>query len=246
MRKIISRIGRIGIILAVTLVSIVLSVLICFSILALYDAGEETYHIVAVNSVLAPLLIAPLVTWYLIGLLLKLNELEQKQRDLATYDDLTGTMNRRAFFENFHTLKKIAERQHSHLTLAYIDIDDFKAINDKYGHVVGDAVLQSFAKTLTESARGSDIIARIGGEEFAMLLPDTDIQGAYSILERIRTQISARALTIDEHTINLSISIGLTHYQKETELVVEQLIKQADQALYQAKSEGKNCIVQYA
>lgn len=246
MRKIISRIGRIGIILAVTLVSIVLSVLICFSILALYDAGEETYHIVAVNSVLAPLLIAPLVTWYLIGLLLKLNELEQKQRDLATYDDLTGTMNRRAFFENFHTLKKIAERQHSHLTLAYIDIDDFKAINDKYGHVVGDAVLQSFAKTLIESARGSDIIARIGGEEFAMLLPDTDIQGAYSILERIRTQISARALTIDEHTINLSISIGLTHYQKETELVVEQLIKQADQALYQAKSEGKNCIVQYA
>lgn len=246
MRKIISRIGRIGIILAVTLVSIVLSVLICFSILALYDAGKETYHIVAVNSVVAPLLIAPLVTWYLIGLLLKLNELEQKQRDLATYDDLTGTMNRRAFFENFHTLKKIAERQRSHLTLAYIDIDDFKAINDKYGHVAGDAVLQSFATTLKESARGSDIIARIGGEEFAMLLPDTDIQGAYSILERIRAQISARALTIDEHSINLSISIGLTHYQKETELVVEQLIKQADQALYQAKSEGKNCIVQYA
>ncbi len=246
MRKIISRIGRIGIILAVTLVSIVLSVLICFSILALYDAGKETYHIVAVNSVVAPLLIAPLVTWYLIGLLLKLNELEQKQRDLATYDDLTGTMNRRAFFENFHTLQKIAERQRSHLTLAYIDIDDFKAINDKYGHVAGDAVLQSFATTLKESARGSDIIARIGGEEFAMLLPDTDIQGAYSILERIRAQISARALTIDEHSINLSISIGLTHYQKETELVVEQLIKQADQALYQAKSEGKNCIVQYA
>ncbi|MGH1461946.1 MAG: GGDEF domain-containing protein [Neptuniibacter sp.] len=246
MRKIISRIGRIGIILAVTLMSIVLSVLICITILALYGASEETHQVVAVVSIVAPALIAPLVTWYLIGLLLKLNELEQKQRDLATYDDLTGTMNRRAFFENFHTLKKIAERQRSHLTLAYIDIDDFKAINDKYGHVAGDAVLQSFATTLKESARGSDIIARIGGEEFAMLLPDTDIQGAYSILERIRAQISARALTIDEHSINLSISIGLTHYQKETELVVEQLIKQADQALYQAKSEGKNCIVQYA
>jgi len=246
MRKIISKIGRIGIILAVTVISIVLSVLISFCVMVLTGASEETYKIAYIISILCPALVAPLVTWYLIGLLLKLNKLEQKQRELATYDDLTGTMNRRAFFENFHTLKKIAERQRSHLTLAYIDIDDFKAINDRYGHVVGDAVLKSFAGTLKESARGSDIIARIGGEEFAVLLPDTDIQGAYSILERIRTQISARALTIDEHTINLSISIGLTHYQKETELVVEQLIKQADQALYQAKSEGKNCIVQYA
>jgi diguanylate cyclase (GGDEF)-like protein len=130
--------------------------------------------------------------------------------------------------------------------LAYIDIDDFKTINDTYGHVIGDEVLKSFANTLKGSARGSDIIGRIGGEEFAILLPETDIQGAYAILERLRTQICSKTLRIEEHAINLSISVGLSHSRKENEFAVEQLIKQADKALYQAKSEGKNCIVQYA
>ncbi|MGB0203976.1 MAG: GGDEF domain-containing protein [Neptuniibacter sp.] len=246
MRDIITRMGRLGVSLAVTIVSVVLSVLITMVVLWVTDSGPQTYKIALFISILCPALIAPMVTWYLIGLLIKLHELEEKQRELATYDELTGTMNRRTFFESFNTLKKIADRNHSHLTLAYIDIDDFKAINDTYGHMVGDEVLRSFADTLKEGARGSDIIARMGGEEFAILLPDTDIQGAYAILERLRTQICTKTLRIEEHAINLSISVGLSHSQKEKELAVEQLIKQADQALYQAKSEGKNCIVQYA
>jgi diguanylate cyclase (GGDEF)-like protein len=232
--------------LAVTIVSIVLSVFITMGVLFVTDASPETYEIALIISILCPTLIAPLVTWYLISLLIKLHQLEEKQRELATYDELTGAMNRRTFFENFNTLKKIANRNHSNLTLAYIDIDDFKTINDTYGHVIGDEVLKSFANTLKGSARGSDIIGRIGGEEFAILLPETDIQGAYAILERLRTQICSKTLRIEEHAINLSISVGLSHSRKENEFAVEQLIKQADKALYQAKSEGKNCIVQYA
>lgn len=232
--------------LIVTLVSVVLSVLITMGVLFVTDSSPETFQISLFISFLCPALIAPLVTWYLIGLLIKLNQLEEKQRALATYDELTGAMNRRTFFESFDTLQKIADRNHGDLTLAYIDIDDFKAINDTYGHIVGDEALKSFVNTLREGARSSDIIARIGGEEFAILLPDTDIQGAYTILERLRTQICTKTLSIEGHAINLSISVGLSYSRKEKELAVEQLIKQADQALYQAKSEGKNCIVQYA
>lgn len=246
MTRIITKVGQIGVSLAVTIVSVVLSVLITFGILKLAGASEETYQIATIISVVCPALIAPLVTWYLVKLLIKINDLEQKQRRLATYDELTGVMTRRAFFENFETLKKIADRNKSNLTLAYIDIDDFKPINDNFGHAAGDKALESFSNVLKRGVRNSDIIARIGGEEFAILLPDTDITGAYTILERLRQMVASEPLKIEGDKINLSISIGLTHNPKGRELMVDQLVQQADKALYQAKSEGKNCIVQYA
>lgn len=246
MKSIITKVGQLGVSLAVTVVSIVLSVLITFGVLGLTDAGEETFQIAFIISILCPALIAPLVTWYLVKLLIKINELEQKQRRLATYDELTGVMTRRAFFENFDTLKKIADRNKSDLTLAYIDIDDFKPINDNYGHTAGDKALEAFSDILKRGVRNSDVVARIGGEEFAILLPDTDVTGAYTILERLRQMVASEQLEIGGDKINLSVSIGLTHNQKGHELLVDQLVQQADKALYQAKSEGKNCIVQYA
>lgn len=246
MRSIISKVGPIGVSFIVTLVSIIMSVLITFSVLVLTHASEEIYRISLIISILCPAIIAPLVTWYLVTLLVKIHHLEAQQRKLATYDELTELRNRRSFFEHFEALKKISERQGKPLTLAYIDIDDFKPINDKFGHVVGDKVLKSFAYMLKESSRDSDIIARIGGEEFAILLPDTDLAGAHTILDRIREAVSSKPFIIEGHSIRLSISVGLSHYQNESELIIDQLLTQADKALYQAKSEGKNCIVQYA
>lgn len=245
-RNIITRMGSLGVSLAVTVVSVVLSVLITMAVLLIANAGTETYKIALFISILCPMLVAPLVTWYLVKLLIKIHDLEQKQRQLATYDELTGVMTRRAFFENFDTLKKISDRNHTHLTLAYIDIDDFKPINDNYGHSAGDKALEKFSEILKNGVRNSDIIARIGGEEFAILLPDTNINGAFTILERLRLTVASEPLQIGEDTINLSVSIGLTHNHIGKELVVDQLVQQADKALYQAKSEGKNCIVQYA
>ena len=245
MRRIITKFGPIGVSLTVTLISIIMSVLITFSVLVLTQASEEIYRISLVISILCPGVIAPLVTWYLVSLLVKIHHLEAQQRKLATYDELTELRNRRSFFENFEALKKIYDRQGNPLTLAYIDIDDFKPINDKFGHVVGDKVLKSFADMLKGSARDSDIIARIGGEEFAILLANTDLYGAHTILDRIRETVSSKPFLIEGHSIRLSISVGLSHYQNESELIIDQLLTQADKALYQAKSKGKNCIVEY-
>ncbi len=117
MRKVITKIGPVGVSAVVTLISIVMSVLITFSVLFLTQASEEVYRISWVISILCPALIAPVVTWYLVKLLVKIHHLETQQRKLATYDELTEVRNRRSFFEHFETLKKIAERSGSPLTL---------------------------------------------------------------------------------------------------------------------------------
>lgn len=245
MRKIITQIGQIGVCLAATSISILLSVLITFFILWLLETDDNVTQIALIISIIAPGVIAPLVTWFLIGLIIKIDELEQKQRKLVTYDELTGLMSRRTFFEQFDALKQNAESSHHRITLAYIDLDDFKGINDKYGHNAGDKVLQTFATILINAARSSDIIARIGGEEFAIILPKTKIDDAHMILERIRKTVSSKIITIEGEEINISMSAGLAHYQGDA-LKIDKLVNQADKAMYQAKSEGKNCISLYA
>ncbi|WP_415902412.1 GGDEF domain-containing protein [Neptuniibacter sp. QD29_5] len=246
MRRIITKNGQIGVTFAVTAVSIVLSVIITFSILTLAGVSEEIYTVSLIISVVAPTLIAPLVTWNLVKLLIKVHDLEQQQRRLATYDGLTGALNRRAFFESVETIKQQIEKEQTDLTLAYMDLDDFKPINDLYGHVVGDKVLKSFVATLRDELRSTDIIARVGGEEFVIVLPNTDIDNAQTILDRIRNKVAEHPLAIEGHCIKLSVSIGLSQNQKNHKLIVDQLIKEADKALYKAKEAGKNCIVQYA
>lgn len=245
MRKIITQTGQTVVCLAATSVSIVLSVLITFSILWLTNADNSVTQIALIISIIAPGIIAPLVTWFLIGLIIKIDELEQQQRKLITYDELTGLMSRRTFFEQFDELKQNTERNSNGITLAYIDLDDFKKINDEYGHNAGDQVLETFATTLIKAARNSDIIARIGGEEFAIILPETKIDDAHMILERIRKTVASKRITFEGIDICISMSTGLAHYQGDT-LMVDKLVSQADKAMYQAKSEGKNCISLYA
>lgn len=245
MRRIITQIGQIGVCLAATSVSIVLSVFITFFILWLSDADDSITQIALIISIIAPGIIAPLVTWFLIGLIIKIDELEQRQRKLITYDELTGLISRRTFFEKFDELKEITEKNKTHITLAYMDLDDFKKINDVYGHNAGDQALKSFAQILTNAARVNDIIARIGGEEFAIILPETKIEDAHMILERIRKTVSSKELIIEGKKLSISMSTGLAQYQGDA-LRIDKLVSQADKAMYQAKSEGKNCISLYA
>lgn len=245
MRRVITQLGQIGVCLAATSVSIVLSVFITFFILWLSDADDSVTQIALIISIIAPGVIAPLVTWFLIGLIIKIDELEQRQRKLITYDELTGLISRRTFFEKFDELKEITEKNRTHITLAYIDLDDFKKINDEHGHNAGDQALKSFAQLLIQAARANDIIARIGGEEFAIILPETDIEDAHMILERIRKTVSSKELIIDGEKLSISMSTGLAHYQGDA-LKIDRLVSQADKAMYQAKSEGKNCISLYA
>lgn len=161
-------------------------------------------------------------------------EMEQ----LAKTDGLTGLLNRRTLFEVAAQEFSRAQRYERALSLIMLDIDHFKHINDTYGHPVGDIVIQTVAATLKETLREADLIGRYGGEEFAVILPETTLEHASEVAERICCQIGERTMT-DNENLRVTVSLGVTTLRTGMSTVGE-MLKQADQALYQAKSNGRN------
>jgi diguanylate cyclase (GGDEF)-like protein len=171
-----------------------------------------------------------------------LSELEEKNRELqelAYYDTLTGLPNRRFFFEHASLIFEEVKRYEKPLSLLVMDIDYFKRINDTYGHDVGDLVLKTFADVLRGIVRQSDICARFGGEEFVVLLPNTDLEGAKVLAERIRTAVAKNPVEHGSIVIVFTVSIGASQYRKGMQNI-DELIKEADIALYRAKEGGRN------
>ena len=157
-------------------------------------------------------------------------------------DPLTGLKNRRAFDQEIDELCRQAASDNEHLSLLLVDIDHFKKINDSYGHLLGDAVLKWVAQLLRDTVRGTDIIARFGGEEFVLLLPNTDIKGAESVAENVCNNIAKRNLRHSEKIIGkTTVSVGVAEFHHSE--TIEHLLQRADQALYQAKKAGRNCVV---
>lgn len=163
------------------------------------------------------------------------NELHQ----LSMIDVLTNIYNRRYFFEIAKNLTSIATREQKPLSLLMIDIDYFKKINDNYGHQAGDFVLVNLVKEIEKSMRTSDVFARIGGEEFSILLDDTSIDGAKIIAEKIRHNVENKTFNFNNMTISITISIGMSELSRENTLI-EDLYKKADKQLYLAKKTGRN------
>lgn len=170
----------------------------------------------------------------------------------ANLDALTKIPNRRYFYEQLPKEIKRANRYRRPISLVMLDIDYFKAINDKYGHLTGDAVLAQLAQFIQLTARNTDIIARYGGEEFAIILPETEIITAKKFAERLRKSIERKAF-LDENSnpsISLTVSMGLSIYEPKPLLdlntpikdITDQLIKSADDLLYLAKQDGRNKI----
>jgi diguanylate cyclase (GGDEF)-like protein len=160
----------------------------------------------------------------------------------AEHDPLTGLMNRRAFLPILHTEHERAKRNGRVYTLAVLDLDHFKFINDNYGHLAGDDVLCAVVAIMTENCRSSDSVARIGGEEFAILFPNCNTEEAFLPLERIRANLADNPVKINEKHIIVTVSIGIASftYGEEDDL---NLISRADKALYTAKETGRNKIV---
>jgi len=159
---------------------------------------------------------------------------------LADTDDLTGIANKRYFRRQLPQEMERARVYSLPLTLLMFDIDDFKAINDSFGHTVGDVVLSELCGAVRETLRPPDLFARFGGDEFAIILPHTDLGGACSVADRILQKV--RALTIpadDEGTIRCSISLGIADYQRSDGTAAD-VIRRADERLYEAKRSGKN------
>jgi diguanylate cyclase (GGDEF)-like protein/PAS domain S-box-containing protein/putative nucleotidyltransferase with HDIG domain len=165
-------------------------------------------------------------------------EIQQQNRELqilATRDPLTDCLNRRAFFDEFEKQWAAANRYDNVLSCVIVDIDHFKAINDKHGHSVGDMVLKKVAGTLREAARDTDLVCRYGGEEFCILMPQTDSEAAYQGAERLRTMISD--LKFFDFSITASLGVS-ARSQGASDL--QRLLDQADRALYEAKNSGRN------
>jgi diguanylate cyclase (GGDEF)-like protein len=162
---------------------------------------------------------------------------------LASYDYLTGIANRRHFMNLLERELRRAQRYHEQFSLVLIDLDWFKSINDRYGHPVGDRVLQRFCLVCQHNLRESDLLGRVGGEEFAMLLHNTGQAEAMTLIERIRHALEQEAIALDGGEIlHVTASFGVSAVAAET-LRLEQLLHQADRALYQAKAAGRNCVI---
>ena len=172
-----------------------------------------------------------------IALASRIRNLEQ---DSMT-DGLTGLFNRRLFDIQISRLFTISNRENSSLALLVIDVDNFKQFNDMHGHEQGDIALQQVSRMLSQAARKSDYVCRYGGEEFAIILPNTEIEIANKIAERIRSQIESN--NIDGKAV--TVSVGVSVYNGKENLDVNNLFKRADDALYQAKQSGRNRVSIY-
>lgn len=167
------------------------------------------------------------------------NALEHsRMKDLAMRDGLTELFNRRIFDETL--AQKIKCPDMRPVSLLIIDLDNFKRVNDTFGHQAGDQVLKTFARILKESCRGHDLVARFGGEEFAIILSQTKATTAHAIAQRIRNRLEKTAFTFDDRQLQMTASIGLATCQEGVTVSTANLVKQADRALYQAKTSGKN------
>ena len=164
---------------------------------------------------------------------------ELRHRTAAMVDPLTGIANRRSFLQDASMLAKRHLANPRPTAVLLIDLDHFKSINDRFGHAVGDRVLEVFAEAARKSMRGSDLIGRLGGEEFAAVLSDTSREKAVAVAERIRETFAQMAEEVDGHPVCATVSIGLVHCRSE-QLDMPELLAQADQALYYAKERGRN------
>jgi len=165
-----------------------------------------------------------------------------KQRyEFSVVDGLTGAINRKHFDDRLLVELAYAKRHRSDLSLLILDVDHFKAINDKLGHQAGDAVLKQLAATVKAALRMEDVFARYGGEEFAIIARGIGGVDALAFAERVRRLVEQRQFVHDETQVWVSVSVGIATLPRGDGMNAEELVRQADAALYAAKAAGRNC-----
>jgi len=175
----------------------------------------------------------------------QIRELRQQVNELSALvatDALTGLYNFRHFKTMLQTEMDRSKRSGIPTSLAMVDLDHFKRVNDKYGHEIGNQALQHLAGILMSEVRTTDIVCRYGGEEFAMIFPETHLNLAVKVADRIREEIAGQPLQIEGQEISITASMGLSVYMKTSILDIEEFIESVDKYLYEAKQSGRNCI----
>ncbi|WP_158973059.1 diguanylate cyclase [Paraglaciecola sp. L3A3] len=169
----------------------------------------------------------------------ELQILNEKLKKLATIDSLTGVLNRGSFFESAQHLLILSQRQKSSASLILMDLDLFKNINDTYGHFSGDQVLIHFSQTIQSLLRKSDLVGRLGGEEFAIFLSDTNLNDAFQLADKLRKTIANTSIEVDRKTISYTVSLGVESSVPKDQSI-DELYKRADIKLYGAKGKGRD------
>lgn len=175
----------------------------------------------------------------------EINMAMTKMAEMSTTDELTGLYNRRYFTEALEREIARAKRYGTSLVMCLMDLDYFKRVNDAYGHTAGDMVLAEIGKILKDCIRKSDLACRYGGEEFAVILPDTDVKKAKAVCERFRKIVAEHPFKHNLFQFNITISMGITSYNSFMDQSPIEILELADKALYQAKEAGRNQLVEY-
>lgn len=238
MRAMMRTIGVPGAVLVLTSASVILSVLITHVVSWVTHIPVTSTGLM--TAILAPAAIAPLFSSLQLSALHRLDIAEQRLLELSTTDELTGACNRRHILELAEVERLRAQRSGKPLSIALLDVDGFKGINDAYGHAGGDVVLQRLAAICRGHARASDQFSRFGGEEFMFLLPETDSHSATEFASRLRAALAATSVDYGGRQVAFTVSIGVATLADED---IGSLLLRADNALYAAKRSGKNKLV---
>jgi diguanylate cyclase (GGDEF)-like protein len=194
-------------------------------------------------SIGCPLIIAPTMSAGSFALLLRLDEAHEHLRLISDTDYLTGVYNRRYFMDRLRDEAERSARGGPPFSVALIDVDNFKVVNDQHGHLAGDEVLCALAQTCGKQVRSIDTFARFGGEEFAVLLPQTDLEHAAQWLERLREAVAELRIELATGRLGITVSIGVASPEAaavQPAVQINATLRMADEALYRAKREGKN------
>lgn len=211
------------------------------------DEIEHTQKITLIATAIASTLglILFIIFFRLVGgIESELSKHQRTLRKIATNDGLTGIYNRRSFDMIIAKEFDRASRYERELSLLIVDIDHFKQVNDTYGHVAGDDVLKALANRLSKQLRTNDHLARYGGEEFVIILPETPLEMAHLLAERIRKSTEEREYQVGNQTIHITLSIGISSFPSHAD-TLEEMIYHADSALYEAKDSGRNRVCDY-
>ena len=225
---------------ALTGLSGLLSIAVTFLLMRLFFGGMNS--IALVLSIAVPLTCSPIVITMLLRLAAELQQTREQLHRLSITDDLTQAHNRRFFMGVARQEIARIARYGGDLSVAILDLDGFKGINDRHGHMAGDAVLQAVTSACRSALREVDTVARLGGEEFGVLFPGTSIDAARESAERLRERIEHTTIAWEGETITVTASIGIASYRVGCTRL-EELLRAADDALYAAKAAGKNRVI---
>lgn len=240
LHKILKQFGVLKATVALTLASILISALITAGLNALLSGEIGTSSIVI--AIIVPAIVAPLFAYITLRLVYQLDLAKERLRQQSITDELTQAYNRRYFIETVNKLLAAAKRYGDSFAIIVFDIDDFKRINDTYGHAAGDEVLRVLSKICMASIRNSDIFVRYGGEEFAIIVPRCCPTDIVKFAERIRIKLSEARVRYNQIEIQFTVSMGVGIFNSATP-DLDAILAHVDKALYAAKNQGKNCTV---